>query len=63
MALKAVAAAIGAVVGRGRGFGVHRSAGRIQVVIEALSNDEHRRIEEAIGEPVDVLRGASLHRK
>lgn len=57
MNLEGVAAEISRVVGRGRGFGVHRSAGRIQIVIEALSDEEQREIEEAIGDPVDVHRG------
>ena len=62
MDLEAVAAEVGRVVGRGRGFGVHRSAGRIQIVIETLSDDEQRRIEEAVGEPIDVHRGRGPRR-
>jgi len=62
MDLEAVETEVGTVVGRGRAFGVHRSAGRIQIVIEALSDDEHRQIEEAVGESVDVHRGGRPRR-
>mgnify|MGYP001816320403 CR=1 FL=1 len=62
-AVDALLEAMANIIGPNRGYGTSRDQdGQLSVVIEHLSDEERRQIEEAVGETIKVQTGGAVRR-